>query len=241
MTVDISEAETMPARASRRWSLRRLFWLAFKAGLVLAAIPALLVPLYAVVPPISTLMLWDLVTFRGYTRDWVSFDNISPHLVRSVVSGEDGKFCTHGGVDWEALQLVLSRDGGPSRGASTITMQTVKNLYLWNSRSYIRKGLEIPLALYGDLVWSKRRSMEIYLNIAEWGPGIYGAEAASQYYFKKPAVKLSRREAALLASALPNPYLRNPTKPTKRQAIYAKLVERRAAQSGAYVTCLYGE
>jgi monofunctional biosynthetic peptidoglycan transglycosylase len=171
----------------------------------------------------------------------VSFDEISPHLVQSVVMGEDGRFCEHGGVDWDALMLVLDREGGPNRGASTISMQTVKNLFLWNSRSYVRKGLEIPLALYADLVWSKRRMIEIYLNIAEWGPELYGAEAAAQHYFKKPAAKLSRREAALLASALPNPIARNAAKPSRGQQRYARTVERRAAQSGAYVTCLYGD
>ncbi len=96
-------------------------------------------------------------------------------------------------------------------------MQTVKNVFLWPSRSYIRKGLEIPLALYADLVWSKRRTLEIYLNIAELGPNIYGVEAASRHYFKKSAAKLSRREASLIAAALPNPAARNPAKPSRAQ------------------------
>jgi monofunctional glycosyltransferase len=226
-------------RKTGGWSLRRFMRLAVTIAAVLVAIPLVLVPVYAVLPPVSTLMVRDLLMLRGYDRQWVSLDDISPHLVRSVVSSEDGQYCSHYGVDWDALLLVLNSEGGPSRGASTITMQTVKNLYLWNSRSYIRKGLEIPLALYADLVWSKPRAMEIYLNIAEWGPGIYGAEAAAQYYFGKPAKNLSRHEAALLASALPNPILRNPGKPTRKQSAYARLVERRASQSGGYLTCLY--
>jgi membrane peptidoglycan carboxypeptidase len=106
--------------------------------------------------------------------------------VNSIIMSEDGQFCSHWGVDWGALNAVLDREGGPSRGASTIAMQTVKNLFLWSSRSYIRKGLEIPLAYYADFILSKRRIMEIYLNIAEWGPGIFGAEAAAQHYFNKP-------------------------------------------------------
>ncbi|BBE73135.1 monofunctional biosynthetic peptidoglycan transglycosylase [Oharaeibacter diazotrophicus] len=228
------EVPAAPAPRRRRWP-RRLFRLA----VALALAPLVLTVVYWLVPPVSTLMLADLVTGRGYTRDWVSFDEISPQLPMAVVMGEDGKFCSHGGVDWDSLGAVLSRSGGPNRGASTVTMQTVKNLYLWNGRSYLRKAMEIPLALYVDLVWSKRRTMEIYLNIAEWGPNLYGAEAAAQKYFKKPAAKLTRHEAALLVSALPNPIERNPAKPGKYQARYARTVERRTAQAGAYVDCLF--
>nr|WP_246329266.1 monofunctional biosynthetic peptidoglycan transglycosylase [Chthonobacter rhizosphaerae] len=208
--------------------------------LVLAAIPLVLAPIHAVVRPVSTLMLWDLVTLKGYTRTWTPIETISPHLIRSVIMSEDGRFCEHGGVDWTALSLVLEAadEDGPARGASTISMQTVKNLYLWNSRSYIRKGLELPLAIYADLVWSKRRTMEIYLNVAEWGPNLYGAEAAAQAYFGKSAAKLTRREAALMTAALPNPIARNPAKPTNRQRRIAGIVERRAAQSGAYTACV---
>lgn len=235
-------AADLGVRRERKRSglMRRLVHIA----IILAAVPVLAVPLYAVWPrPVSTLMLWDLVTAGGYTRDWVPFEEISPHLVQSVIMGEDGRYCEHWGVDFDALQLVLDRagEGGPSRGASTIPMQTVKNLYLWNSRSYLRKGMEIPLALYADFVWSKQRTIELYLNVAEWGPNLYGAEAAAQAYFKKPAKALTRREAALLASALPNPILRNPRKPGRGQARYARTIERRAAQSGAYVACLYGK
>lgn len=227
-------ASTPPAR--RPW--RRLFVILLRVALVLVAVPLLLTPLYLFVPPVSTLMLGDLLTLDGYTRTFVPMDRISPRLPEAVVMGEDGQFCSHDGVDWNSLMEVISRRGGPNRGASTVTMQTVKNLYLWNSRSYLRKALEIPLALYVDLVWSKRRTMEIYLNIAEWGPNLYGAEAAAQFYFKKPAAKLSRHEAAMLVSALPNPAVRNPAKPTKAQARYARIVERRAAQAGPWVGCL---
>lgn len=207
---------------------------------VLALIPIALTPIYAWVPPPSMLMLRDLASFEGYRRAWVSFDDISPNLIRAVVAGEDGQFCQHDGVDWVQMREVLDAvgDGGPSRGASTITMQTVKNLFLWNSRSYLRKGLEIPLALYADLVWSKRRTIEIYLNIAEFGPHLYGAEAAARAYFGKPASRLSRHEAALLAATLPNPALRNPLKPTRAQKRYAKIIERRLGDIGAYLGCL---
>ncbi len=194
--------------------------------------------IYWIVPPISTLMLWSAITFQGMDRDWVAFDDISPNVVNAVTMSEDGQFCAHNGVDWNQLESVLSREGGPSRGASTIPMQTVKNLYLWPSRSYLRKGLEIPLALYADFIWSKRRLMEIYLNIAQWGPGLFGVEAAAQHYFKKPAKALSAREGALLAAALPNPILRNPGKPSRALQAHARIIQRRASQAGPYVDCM---
>lgn len=211
-----------------------------KLAATLVALPLILVPVYAVVPPISTLMLADLVTFRGFSRIWTPLDHISPHLQQAVVMSEDGRYCAHGGVDWDALTMVIEQavEDGPSRGASTIPMQTVKNLFLWSSRSYVRKALEIPLALYADLVWSKRRTLEIYLNVAEWGPGIYGAEAAARAYFDKSAADLTRREAALLATALPNPAARDPGSPSAGHRRLSGVIERRAAQSGAYVGCL---
>src|SRR5690606_25438840 len=129
-------------------------------------------------------------------------------------------------------------EGGPSRGASTITMQTVKNLFLWNGRSYVRKGLEFPLALIADGILSKKRIMEIYLNIAEWGPGIYGIEAAAQHYFNRRATKLNAQPAALLAVTLPNPTVRNPTTPTRTMRRIAGIVAGRAARSGPYVVCV---
>lgn len=208
-------------------------------GLVMVALlPLVLTPLYAFVPPVSTLMLWSAITFNGMERDWVPLDQVAPVLVNSVVMSEDGRFCEHNGVDWQQLSLVLDSKGGPSRGASTITMQTVKNLFLWQSRSYIRKALEIPLAYYADFLLSKRRLLTIYLNIAEWGPGLFGIEAASQRYFNKPAKDLTARQAALLAAALPNPILRNPAKPSRGMQARARTIERLARQAGSYVGCL---
>ncbi|WP_310219892.1 monofunctional biosynthetic peptidoglycan transglycosylase [Neorhizobium sp. 2083] len=212
-------------------------------AIALVALPYLLVFVYALpfTRPVSTLMLSELVLFRGYDRRWVSLDQISPNLVRSVMMSEDGQFCFHGGVDWNQMRGVVedALDGEATRGASTIPMQTAKNLFLWNGRSFIRKGLELPLALGADLVWSKRRMMEIYLNIAEWGPGIYGAEAAAQYHFKVPASKLSARQAALLAVALPNPITRVASKPSRGVQRLASVVESRARGSGDYIKCIY--
>ncbi|RZJ87505.1 MAG: monofunctional biosynthetic peptidoglycan transglycosylase, partial [Brevundimonas sp.] len=197
--------------------LRRVLGLLIVTLVVLIALPIALVPVYAIpgIRPVSTLMLGDYLTFRPVTRDWVDLEDIAPVLVHSVMMSEDGQYCFHGGVDWRELNAVITEtlDGEETRGASTIPMQTAKNLFLWNGRSFIRKGLELPLALTQDFLWPKWRLMEIYLNVAEWGPGIYGAEAAAQYHFKVPAAKLSARQAALLAVALPNPHTRVASKP----------------------------
>ena len=215
---------------------------AIRYGLMIAAVPVVLMVLYipSFVHPISTLMLKDLVTLQGYDRQWVSIDDIAPVLIHSVMMSEDGQYCSHAGVDWSALNQVIddAMDGEGSRGASTIPMQTVKNLYLWSSRSMIRKAVELPYALVADLVWTKRRLMEIYLNIAEWGPGIYGIEAAAQHHFGVPAKRLSARQASLLAVSLPNPILRKPAKPSRGLNRLALVNQRRASQAGGYVECV---
>jgi len=207
--------------------------------IVIVLIPLVLVPLYLVVSPVSTLMIYTRLVSGPIDRRWVPFDAVAKPLVASVVMSEDGRFCEHVGVDWRELGRVLDRSGEPSRGASTIPMQTVKNLFLWSSRSYLRKGLEIPLALYADMIWPKRRMMEIYLNIAEWGPGIFGIEAASQHYFRRSAKDLSPGQAALLAAALPDPIGRNPAKATHHMQARARAVAAMARAAGDYLGCLY--
>ena len=195
---------------------------------------------YILLPPISTLMLARLVTLRPVERTAVSLEEVSPHLPLAVMSAEDARLCQHGGVDWDMLREVVEAadEDGPVRGASTIPMQVAKNLFLWPSRSYIRKGLELPIALYIDLIWSKRRMMEIYLNVAEWGEGIFGAEAAAQRYFRKSARDLTRREAALLATALPNPFRRNPARPSARHRALADRLLGRMEGTAPYAGCL---
>lgn len=241
-----SEEDEAPPMASPKpdWRIRERLLLAAKILGALLLLPYVLVLLYALpfVRPVSTLMLADLALFRGYDRQWVSFEDISPTLVRSVMMSEDGQFCAHGGVDWAQMRGVVqdALEGEATRGASTIPMQTAKNLFLWNGRSFVRKGLELPLAMWADLVWSKRRMMEIYLNVAEWGPGIYGIEAASRHYFKVPAAKLTRRQAGLLAVALPNPITRVASKPGRGMQRLAGVIERRAQGAGGYISCLYG-
>ncbi len=178
------------------------------AALVLA--PFVLTFVYAFLPPpVSNLMLLRAIQGNGISKDWVSIDNMSPYLAASVLSSEDARFCSHWGVDWTEMQGVIDDvfddEEGPIRGASTISMQTAKNLFLWDGRSFVRKVLELPVALWMDGIWTKRRMMEVYLNIVEWAPGVYGAEAAAQHHFKKSASKLTRREAALLAAVFPIP------------------------------------
>ncbi|MCB8839066.1 monofunctional biosynthetic peptidoglycan transglycosylase [Aurantimonas sp. VKM B-3413] len=209
---------------------------------LLAAIPLVLTPVYALrlVHPMSTLMLYDHLTGQPVERDWVAIEDVSPVLLHSIIMSEDGQFCRHHGVDWGEMREVVNEAlaGEETRGASTITMQTVKNLFLWNSRSFLRKGLEVPLAIYFDLVLSKRRIMEIYVNIAEWDEGIYGIDAASQHYFGRSAAQLTARQAALITVTLPAPDARNPGKPSSGLNRLARRVQRLASRSGAYVGCV---
>jgi monofunctional biosynthetic peptidoglycan transglycosylase len=184
--------------------------------LAVLVLPYLLAPLYRTGHPVSTLMAWRWLTGAPVSRHWIGFGAISPFLPRSVVGSEDAKFCSHHGVDWGALRDVIddAEDGEVTRGGSTITQQVAKNLFLWPGRSMIRKGLELPLALWIDLVLPKQRILEIYLNIAELGPGgQFGAEAGSAYAFGHGAATLSPREAALLAATLPNPRKRSARSP----------------------------
>jgi monofunctional glycosyltransferase len=162
-------------------------------------------------------------------RDWIPLQDISPQLPLAVIASEDGRFCAHWGVDWGAVREAVKEGGGLGglRGASTIPMQTAKNLYLGTGRSYVRKALEVPLAYVMSALWPKQRMMEVYLNVAQFGPGIFGVEAASQYYFHKSAAELTRHEAVLLAAALPNPRFRNPAKQSRRALVIARAVERR--------------
>jgi monofunctional biosynthetic peptidoglycan transglycosylase len=231
--------------AETRERLFRYLRLGARALGILAAIPVVLTLVYAIVPPpISNVMILRLFTGNGIDKDWVSLDQISPHLARAVITSEDARFCEHFGVDWiefnEAVGEVFDDDEGPVRGASTIPMQTAKNLFLWDGRAIIRKFVELPLAMWMDLVWSKRRMIEVYLNIVEWAPGVYGAEAAARHHFRKSAKNLTRREAALLAAVLPNPVKRKAGKPSKRVRAIANRILIRMGGMGSYTACIKG-
>ncbi len=222
--------------------LRRLFKRAVLLVLLLMLVPSLLLPLYRYInPPLTSVMLLNRAGGDSIVRQWADLEDISPNLVRAVLVAEDGRFCTHRGIDLDEVENVLESlgEGGRPRGASTITMQLVKNLFLWPQRSLLRKGIEVPLALYAELVLPKDRIMEIYLNVVEWDRGVYGAEAAAQHYFNRSASDLSRAQSANLAVTLPAPTSRNPASPNGHMRKIAAIIAKRADQSGAYVTCLF--
>jgi monofunctional biosynthetic peptidoglycan transglycosylase len=226
---------------ARRRSLVRVLALGVGwAGLALLTLFIGLVALYAVARPVSTLMLARTIEGKSYQRVYTPLRSIAPTALAAVIASEDAGFCDNDGVDWGALREVLSGAGehGPSRGASTLTMQTAKNLFLWPGRSTVRKGIEIGMALVLGEVWSKARTLEIYLNIAEWGDGLFGIEAAAERYFHKSAGQLNPHEAALLATALPNPFLRNPARPSPLQRRLAGSLESKARESVDLLKCL---
>ncbi len=196
--------------------MRRLICVVVLVVLGLVLLPYVLTPIYSAGQPVSTLMIGRYLTGEPVTRKWVDIDAIAPALPRSVVAAEDAKFCFHHGFDWDSVQDILddAQDGEVARGGSTITQQVAKNLFLWPGRSVIRKVLEFPLALWIDFVLPKKRSLELYLNVAELGPrGQFGAEAGANYAFGRSASVLSAQEAALLASILPNPVTRSARNP----------------------------
>lgn len=168
----------------------------------------LLVFAYRFLPPPGTwTMLERKLSGESITRPWTPLSQISPHLVRGVIAGEDSRFCRHDGLDYDAIDKALdhNRKGRKRRGASTISQQTAKNAFLWNGGGWVRKGAEAWFTLVMEATWPKRRIMEVYLNIAEWGDGNFGAEAAARARFGKSAADLTREEAALLAAVLPSP------------------------------------
>jgi monofunctional biosynthetic peptidoglycan transglycosylase len=224
-------------RAARRGIFARLIGWILRIVIGLALLFVLALALYRFVPVPSTLMLGRWLTLQPVERQWVPLSQISPALISAVIAAEDQRFCSHRGIDWIELNSVLEDEDGPSRGASTLTMQTAKNVFLWPGRSYLRKGLELPLALVLDFAWPKRRVIEVYLNVAEWGEGLFGAEAAAQRYFKKPASRLSRTEATRLAAALPNPLMRDPAKPSRGLQAASGRIQRRMGQLGTLGDC----
>ena len=161
---------------------------------------------HAVLPVRGTLNMMDRPDGTTLQREWVPIERISPHLVRAVIAAEDSRFCQHDGFDLEMIrEVVAEREKGSSRGGSTLTQQTAKNVFFWNGGGWVRKGGEAYAAGFIDAVWTKRRILEVYLNVAEWGDGIYGAEAAARARFAKPASELTPYESALLAAVLPSP------------------------------------
>ena len=173
-----------------------------------------------VAPPPTFLMVSRALEGEGLSYRWRSLDDISPRLVQAVIASEDSTFCAHNGFDMKAIERALQanaraekRGSGRIRGGSTISQQTAKNVFLWPGRDWIRKGLEAGYTVAIETVWGKRRIMEVYLNVAEWAPGVYGAEAAAQHWYQRPAGKLKPQQAARIMSLLPAPNRWTPTSP----------------------------
>lgn len=198
-------------------ALKRLWRLAaWSAAVFLGFSVVLVLPLRWADPPTSAFMLqYRLESGRGPHHRWVPLERISPQLAIAAVASEDQLFPLHYGFDLKSIAEALEEPGGTRRGASTISQQVAKNLYLWGGRSYVRKALEAWLTLLIELLWPKERILEIYLNIAEFGRGVYGAQAASTRFFDKPAASLNRYEAALLTAVLPNPRYRRADRPSR--------------------------
>ena len=178
------------------------------AVLVLALLPLCGVLVHTLIPPPMTmLMAQQALAGRGLDYRWRSLDDISPRLIEAAIAAEDSRYCAHSGFDMQAIEKALeaNKRGRKVRGGSTISQQTAKNVFLWPGRDWIRKGLEAGYTVMIETVWSKRRIMEVYLNVAEWAPGVYGAEAAARHWFGKSARDLTPREAARLAAILPSP------------------------------------
>jgi monofunctional biosynthetic peptidoglycan transglycosylase len=208
---------------------------------LLVAIPLVLTPVYLVLTPVSVPMLTRMVTGQPVTREWRDIDEISDRLKAAIILSEDGQFCRHWGVDVGALRDEVDNylAGRETRGASTLTMQVARNLFLWNQQSVVRKALEVPLAAYIDLIMPKKRIMEIYLNIAEWGPeGEFGVMAGAERAFGRVPQNLDWRTASLLAVTLPNPILRDPARPNRGLLRVAAVVEERARQYGERAACV---
>ena len=209
---------------------------------VLVIAPYLIAPFYRFVDPVSVPMLWRWATGGHVVRSFVPLDRMAPALPLSVIVAEDGSFCRNRGIDLGALREAIAEsedDIARARGGSTITQQAAKNLFLWQGRSFVRKALEFPLAIWLYLVLPKQRVLEIYLNVVEWGPhGEFGAEAASRFAFGKPARDLTPREAAELAAILPNPIRRSARTPGPIVQRLAGLYEKRANAHPVLGACL---
>ena len=199
-----SLAAAPPSKPKRRVWGRLLIWLLV---IVLAGPLVMVAALRFIPPPATPLMLINAAKGRGIDYRWHSLDDISPSLPQAAIAAEDARFCAHRGFDMEAIEkaMAANKRGRKLRGGSTISQQVAKNVFLWPDRSYVRKGLEAYFTVLIETLWGKRRIMEVYLNVAEWGPGVYGAEAAAHRYFRVDADDLTRQQSSRLTAILPSP------------------------------------
>jgi len=228
--------ERAPARRRRRLPGRAALWLLRRAGYLLGVL-VLWVGAYTVIdPPGGWYMASEWWRLGRIERDWADLEEIGPELALAVMAAEDARFCDHWGFDLDAIGRALEANGKGRRlrGASTISQQVAKNVFLWHGRSWLRKGLEAGFTLLIEAVWTKRRILEVYLNTAEFGTGVFGAEAAARHHFDRPAARLTPDQAARLAAALPDPKDRDP----RRGSAF---MNRRAAAIAAGARTLAGE
>lgn len=221
----------------RRWPRRIVVALL----VVLVALPAFGAAVYRVLPvPVTPLMMVRLVEGEGLAKDWVALDRVSPHMPLAVLAGEDNLFCRHNGFDIEQIRAAIEdwRAGEGLRGASTVSMQTAKNLFLWPGRDVVRKGFEAYLTLWLEAFWPKRRIMEVYLNVAEFAPGVYGVEAAARHHFGVAAADLSPTQAARLAAVLPSPRRWSASRPGPYVQRRTATLVTRMGQIAPIVDCL---
>ena len=207
--------------------MKRFFAFVAKALLGLVAFSVLWVGAYRLLnPPTTYLMIRDRLNGVEVKQQWVGLDQMSRHLPRAVIAAEDARFCEHRGFDVQAIEKAMEANekGRKLRGGSTISQQTAKNAFLWPGRTMVRKGIEAYFTGLIELIWGKPRIMEVYLNVAEFGRGVFGVEAASRHYFKKPAKELSRQEAARLAAILPQPIKRDAASPGRYTKRYANRI-----------------
>jgi monofunctional biosynthetic peptidoglycan transglycosylase len=237
-----SMPERIAPRSPLRRTIRTVLIVTLMVVLLVLLLPYALAPLYRVVNPVSTLMLWRWGRGAPVERTWMPLDRIAPALPRSVIAAEDDRFCSHHGVDFAELREVVRAEFHGvrrPRGGSGITQQLAKNLFGWPGRSYVRKALELPLAMWIDLVIPKRRQIELYLNIVQWGPGgEFGAEAGARRAFGKPASSLSVPQAALMAAMLPNPLRRDARQPSSSLRRLVAVIVARVASEGDNDGCI---
>ena len=207
--------------AKKRWQFRPWRWLLRTLSIVFLA-AVFVVIFYAIInPPTTIYMMQEKARLGSLDYEWVPLENVAPVMARSAVAAEDANFCNHWGIDMKALRAAI--EAGGNRGASTISQQVVKNVYLWHGRSWVRKAMEALMTPLVEAVWSKRRILEVYLNVAEFDEGIFGVEAAARHYFGIGPEKLTATQAARLAAILPSPKTRSASRPSK-------FVQRRAAR-----------
>jgi monofunctional biosynthetic peptidoglycan transglycosylase len=212
-TTTTRKKKSTPAPPPKPALGRRLLRWTGRFFMGLAAFYLALILIFAFVPPpINIYQMQEAARLGGISKDWVAMDDIAPVMARSVVAAEDANFCNHWGFDMVAIRAAIAEGSG--RGASTLSQQTVKNVFLWQGRNWLRKAMEAGLTPFAELVWTKRRMLTLYLNVAEFGEGVFGVQAAAQHYFGVDALDLTPVQAARLAAALPNPKERNPANPT---------------------------